>query len=735
MNLDEIENNEHLDGITFNWNCFPVTREEENEMTSPVGCIYRPLTDSVKVDKSPIRCGDCNSVLNKYDRLDKAIGKWSCSICGYRNNFWNDAFDQFYQRHEIQYNSVEYQLPQSHDNIINVIYVIDLTMGYEELQILKQSILQSISDFKFGNFGLITFNANVSIYNVGELSFLQRIYSLQGKILYNSDRLRELLSLESSAVQTSGSRFMTFDKDKIIHAVQRLKSTYDDHQLDRPLRATGLALLSASLIISKLESSSSKHIILYTNGPCTSGLGKIVSTDKKQSIRTFNDIIKRKANTKYLDTAAKFYNDTVFELAKRHRFSVSLFTASYDQSGVCELGMLITKTGGGLIMVDSFTSNIFRENHRLLFIQDEGLVFHSNSEMKVLTSRKLKVAGFIGSAHSVKPLESENGMLSDISIGQGFSNIFRSSMISTRDFYNIFFKMDTVGMRTERDSIPPFVIIQFQTKYLHNDGSWRLKVTTIQKPTTNFNSYPLEESFDEEVFTILFTREILYRLTHGTIDNHDIIPIIEKALINITTRYSTFVKNDESSFRYLSKFQNVPQFFYNLINKSNLLKFFNFTPDEIISNMIIFQNLSVSDAILMIQPTLLQYSLDSPEPIPILLDSNALLKTNVILLMDSFTHLVIHIGDEVARWRDNYDIENEYNHIAEFLDHPKIEAIELLKERFPLPRYVITDQGRSQDRFLKAKLSPVNNGTNSILTEEESLFDFYNRLIAKVVKS
>lgn len=34
---------EDIDGVRFNWNAFPVTRQEAENMSSPVGCLYTPL--------------------------------------------------------------------------------------------------------------------------------------------------------------------------------------------------------------------------------------------------------------------------------------------------------------------------------------------------------------------------------------------------------------------------------------------------------------------------------------------------------------------------------------------------------------------------------------------------------------------------------------------------------------------------------------------------------------------
>jgi len=107
----------------------------------------------------------------------------------------------------------------------------------------------------------------------------------------------------------------------------------------------------------------------------------------------------------------------------------------------------------------------------------------------------------------------------------------------------------------------------------------------------------------------------------------------------------------------------------------------------------------------MIQPTLMSYTFDTP-PQPVLLDSVSV-KPDVILLLDTFFHILIWHGEVIAQWRkQGYQEQEGYENFKELLEAPVQDAQDLLVERFPIPRYIVCDQGGSQARFLLSKLNP-----------------------------
>jgi protein transport protein SEC23 len=131
----------------------------------------------------------------------------------------------------------------------------------------------------------------------------------------------------------------------------------------------------------------------------------------------------------------------------------------------------------------------------------------------------------------------------------------------------------------------------------------------------------------------------------------------------------------------------------------------------------------------MIQPTLMSYAIDTP-PQPVLLDSVSI-KPDTMLLLDTFFHILIFHGETVAQWRKaGYQEQEGYENFAELLEAPPNDAQvghshiftarhclshaqDLLAERFPIPRYIVCDQGGSQARFLLSKLNPSTTHTSA----------------------
>ena len=145
----------------------------------------------------------------------------------------------------------------------------------------------------------------------------------------------------------------------------------------------------------------------------------------------------------------------------------------------------------------------------------------------------------------------------------------------------------------------------------------------------------------------------------------------------------------------------------------------------------------------MVQPTLISYALQQ-EPTPVLLDSTSA-KPDVILLLDTFFHILIWHGETIAAWRKaGYQEQESYSSFKEMLKAPVEDALDLLQDRFPIPRFIECDQGGSQARFLLSKLNPstthqsgfYNNGASqAIFTDDVNLQDFMEHLKKLCVSS
>jgi len=139
----------------------------------------------------------------------------------------------------------------------------------------------------------------------------------------------------------------------------------------------------------------------------------------------------------------------------------------------------------------------------------------------------------------------------------------------------------------------------------------------------------------------------------------------------------------------------------------------------------------------MIQPSLLSYSFQGP-PAPVLLDATSI-RPDAILLLDTFFHVVLFHGEKISSWRDQgYGDSEEHSNFKELLNAPQNDAQMIMGYRFPAPKYVLCDQGKSESRFVLARLNPSithhnasesYGGSQPIFTDDVSLRVFMDHLV------
>ncbi len=83
---------------------------------------------------------------------------------------------------------------------------------------------------------------------------------------------------------------------------------------------------------------------------------------------------------------------------------------------------------------------------------------------------------------------------------------------------------------------------------------------------------------------------------------------------------------------------------------------------------------NVSNSLVMIQPSLVQYQLDAEQAVPVLLDIDSL-KNNVILFLDTFFYIAIWKGETIVKWEDaRYQDDPNYENFRILLDQPLEDA-------------------------------------------------------------
>lgn len=78
-----------------------------------------------------------------------------------------------------------------------------------------------------------------------------------------------------------------------------------------------------------------------------------------------------------------------------------------------------------------------------------------------------------------------------------------------------------------------------------------------------------------------------------------------------------------------------------------------------------------------------------------------------------YLQCTINLLQTIAQWRQlKYQDLPEYENFRQLLAAPVDDAAEILAERFPAPRYIDTEQGGSQARFLLSKVNPSQTHNN-----------------------
>lgn len=149
------------------------------------------------------------------------------------------------------------------------------------------------------------------------------------------------------------------------------------------------------------------------------------------------------------------------------------------------------------------------------------------------------------------------------------------------------------------------------------------------------------------------------------------------------------------------------------LRRSQFLHVFNTSPDEseYYRSTIVREN--VSNSLVMIQPALMQYNLESREASPVLLDIDSM-QDEVVLLMDTFFFICIWKGATIASWeKEKYHENPEYENVKNLLEDPVQDAQYIMQERFPMPRFFITMPNDTQERKIKARVNPSSLSSNN----------------------
>jgi protein transport protein SEC23 len=625
--------------------------------------------------------------------------------------------------------------------------VLDIALIEEELEQVKDSLQQSLAMMPQNALvGFITFGAMCFVHELAAET-MPKAYAFRGQKEYVAQQVAYQLGFTTrndprgAMGQTAAGRFLM----PVADCEFSLNSLLDDLSRDswpigadrRPFRCTGAALSVALGLLESTYAQNSARVMLLTGGPCNVGPGQVASEELSETIRSHLDL--QRSTAKYHKNALKYYT-TLASRAVQAGFAVDIFACSLDQVGLYEMKVMCDKTGGYMVMGDSFSTHVFKDSFRNVFNVDEAgylqLGFHAEIDIKC--SREYKCSGAVGGLAS---LGKKDDSVAEAEIGVGGTSKWLVGSLDKNTTLGFFFDITN----TNNAAIPhgKQAYLQFQTVYQHPSGRKRLRVTTVSNRFTDANMTDIASGFDQEAAVVLMARYAVFKTENE--DPLDVLRWVDRMLIRLMSKFADFRKDDPSSFTLSQEFQSFPQYMYHL-RRSNFLQTFNASPDETANYRTLIVRESTQSTLVMIQPMLLMYTFEYEQAVPVQLDASSL-KPNVILLMDSFFHVVIWRGETIQQWYDaGYQEKEEYANFKALIMRPAEDAKNIMYSRFPVPKFIQTNAGGSQARFLASKVNPSTTHTNAggfgdtgggatVITDDVSLKVFMEHLVRLAVQS
>ncbi|XP_010939452.1 protein transport protein SEC23 C [Elaeis guineensis] len=726
--MSEFLDLESQDGVRMTWNIFPGTKQDAVGCVIPTAAMYtplKPIPNTPVLPYAPLRCRMCRSILNPFSIVDYIAKIWICPFCFQRNHFpphySSISEDNLPAELFPQYTTIEYEsTPDTGPAVPPVfLFVVDTCMIEEEIGFLKSALAQAVELLPERSLvGLITFGTYVQVHELG-FGQVPKSYVFKGSKEVTKEQIleqmcfftrkpkpsvgviagsRDGLSAESIARFLLPASECEFVLDSLLEELQ--KDPWPVPADQRASRCTSTALSIAASLLGVCVPGSGARIMAFVGGPSTEGPGSIASKNLSEPIRSHKDL--DKGSAPLYNKAVKFYEGLSKQLVHQGHV-LDLFACALDQVGVAELKVAVERSGGIVVLAESFGHSVFKDSLRHIFQSsdyDLGLSF--NGIFEVSCSKDVKVQGIIGPCAS---LDKKGPVCSETVIGQGNTSAWKMCGLDKKTSLCLVFDIarkdgpEAIGQPTSNQ-----FYFQFLTYYQHNDGHMRLRATTLSRRWVAGpgSIQDLLAGFDQEAAAAVMARVVSFKMEMEA--DFDPIRWLDRSLIRLCSKFGDYQKESPSSFSLSPRLSIFPQFMFHL-RRSQFVQVFNNSPDETAYYRMILNRENVANSVVMIQPSLISYSFHSV-PEPALLDVTAIAADRILLLDSYFTVVVFH-GASIAQWRNaGYQNQAEHQTFAQLLQAPRDDADAIIKERFPVPRLVICDQYGSQARFLLAKLNP-----------------------------
>ena len=684
---------------------------------------------------------------------------WICPFCYTRNHFpahYAGISEQALPAELFpSYTTLEYVLPRPRAPGACYLFCIDTCVEESELSAAKTAVVQALTLLpEDARVALVTFGAHVQVHELG-FTECPRSHVFRGGKEHTPDAVADQLGLPrrgsagrssapgaAAAASAACARFLQpladceFAVQSCLEVLTR--DTFPPLPDQRPARCTGAALAVSTALLAAAAWGVPGRLVLLVGGPASEGPGAVCAKELVEPVRSHKDLAKDAAP---LHKKARAYYEQLGATLVSAGHCLDVFASALEQVGLAEMRLAVERTGGGVVLAESFAHDVFRSSFAALF--GSAITSGSQATMELITSRDVRCEGCLGPVASA---EKHSLAVADTQLGVGGTCAWRLNALSSDTSVALFFEVAAQNANSTQGGgagggaalaagmggAQQQFFLQLVTQYATPSGEWRCRVTTVTRRWCDGSSVAeMGLGFDQEAAAVLVARMVTWKME--TEDDFDATRWLDRTLIRLCSRFGEYRPDEPGSFALQPGFAIYPQFMFNL-RRSQFVQVFNNSPDETAYFRMCLNRAPVVAALTMIQPSLVSYSFSGP-PEPVLLDV-ASVQPDRILLLDAFFSVVIFHGAQCAAWRKaGYAEQAEHAAFAALLAAPKADAAQLSAERFPKPRLVDCDQGGSQARFLLARLNPSATHNTAqygagevVLTDDVSLQVFMDHL-------
>lgn len=687
--IKAIEDN---DGIRLTWNIWP-TISSKLEVV-PIACLYNVLQPAFTLPYEPISCHKCHSVLCPQSLFDFGNLTWTCVFCNSMNSL----------PAHLRSVTSENPIPELMDENTSIVYTLNRTTTFspvfflivdqctydsERHELMKKGVKKALELIPDDSMvGLLLFGTNIDLISFGG-SEMRTIYEFSGKQGFKKEDMTKLNILDIR-------NFLVKKSEKF----DDLCDIIDNLEVDpfpvisgyRNMRCTGAAISFAISFLENTFSESPVKYMLFTQGPCTVGPGKVSMLEIAENSQERLDL-----------EAAKLFYQELSERMNSVGHSIDIIAETIADVGLEQFKSLISYTGGTLVMAQDFDEGIILKSIAKLFeVEEDGaLKTGFNVKIQVKTSQNIVFKGFIGDG---RPLGS----------GWRVGSLLPCSNLTLLFENNLESKNESFGY------------VQIVSQYQRSDRKLMTKVTTFNRMFSD-DRYKVFQSFDQEASCVFQSRAFISKDYQNILDFE---AAIDKNLIKFTKKYGSYEKNNPMSVVLPDSMSYYPNFMF-FFRRSLLVQKDGISNDESAYFKLLLYKLKPSEAIKMIKPSLIAFHYQG-DISPVELDTSNL-NPESLLVLDSFHNVLLWRGKYVSDWiREGLHENPEYNFFKDAINEATSYSLSLL-DRIPVPQYKDTCEGMSQERILLHYVNPSQQGV--LNTEKIDYSKFYETLCRFIVRN